>query len=84
MKNENWISVNVALPIQEEDSCYSKNVIITDGKSVMDDCYSYDQKKWVTENMFNGFSVTHWMPMPEPPSECVCATTKLNNYKFKL
>lgn len=55
-----WISVKDKLPENE------KLVLVSYKKRSMDVVwYNHNQKMW----MKNFATVTHWMPLPEPPNE---------------
>jgi hypothetical protein len=62
----NWISVKDRLPDDYSD------VLVYDYDGMQYDIGWYDfegYKGWVNTNMED--SITHWMPLPEPPSEAI-------------
>lgn len=67
-----WISVNDRLP-PKEDSDYSVNVIITDGKCTSIGYYSYRTGSWVQCYCGVPSSISHWLPIPNLPVEKVIA-----------
>lgn len=54
-----WISVEDRLPDYDNQIT---NYLTIDGEGEIDVCY-FD------ENVWYGWQVTHWMPLPEPPEE---------------
>lgn len=57
-----WISVEDRLPMCGE------RVLITEGSAVFE-AYLSISHKWVRTGIGWTESVTHWMPLPEPPEE---------------
>lgn len=70
-----WISVKERLPEKRNGYSHSETVNIlidNDGdKFVTTGCYRYLNKlEWVEHLYNNNYNdnITHWMPLPEPPS----------------
>lgn len=77
-----WISVKDTLPMQREyivesnvlrDTSKYVLIYITatfpfERKFVTIGRYDFQHERWVVRSSHNG-SVTHWMPLPEPPEE---------------
>lgn len=57
-----WISVKDRLPVCGE------RVLITEGSAVFE-AYLSISHKWVRAGIGWAESVTHWMPLPEPPKD---------------
>ena len=66
-QSSKWISVEERLP-----KC-GERVLITDGAAVFE-AYLSISHKWVRSGLLWQENVTHWMPLPEPPKEELCAT----------
>ncbi|AUR89441.1 protein of unknown function DUF551 [Vibrio phage 1.123.O._10N.286.48.F3] len=66
-----WVSVDERLPIQKREMEGLKyktvDVIVTDGEVVYVDefCAGNTQGFW---SSFSAGEITHWMPLPEPPT----------------
>lgn len=60
-----WIKCRERMPEQ------AKRVLVWgiyyNAKCVMVACLQ--RQKWLIEGMFSDATITHWMPLPEPPSE---------------
>lgn len=70
-RSNGWISVKDRLPEKsKEDSDYSGDVIVTDGKRISIGYYSYLTDSWVQyyDDVFS-YCIHHWMPIPELPEE---------------
>lgn len=64
-----WISVKDRMP--EESDCYLVYIVANNtpkNKSIITLYYTNLTKQFVYENR-ELFTVTHWMPLPEPPKE---------------
>lgn len=71
----NWISVGERLPLLEDGSDYgSVDVLMWDGVFVQFGYYDYSRSAWTTyvrgigEPYLIYHGVTHWMPLPTPPT----------------
>jgi len=69
----NWIDVNESLPQVGIDSVYGSLWVLVsyvfDGKQyVGEGKYIKTPKPYWTDTFRNEVEVTHWMPLPEPPS----------------
>lgn len=76
----NWISVDDELPPKESE--YEDNSIVvlaTDGNNVYKGLYRSGEylSGWFTCDLWELDDITHWMPMPQPPSSSEIP----NNYK---
>lgn len=61
-----WISVADELPPRWEKYPHlSKNVLCSDGVNVMVNYYDYNEAEWTYGVGMS--SITHWIPMPQPP-----------------
>ena len=67
-----WISVEDELPPKESEyDGLSNNVLATDSKEIYESVYNHDFEEWFTHDLWAINNITHWMPMPAPPSESV-------------
>ena len=57
----NWIPVTERLP-----ECYTWVLVFAETHEVAFNAF-YDGTQW-TDAVLNGLIVTHWMPLPEPPT----------------
>lgn len=62
-----WISVKERLPEKETPNC-TVDVLVTDGTHINIGYYDYTAGMWWTLEDCFYFHVTHWMPLPEPPT----------------
>lgn len=61
-----WISVEDELPPRWEKYPHlSEDVLCSDGVNVMLNSYDYSEAEWTYGVGMS--SITHWMPMPQPP-----------------
>lgn len=60
LADEKWIPVTERLPKEME------TVLVTDGKNVG---WSFCVNDYGTMEFYSPWTVTHWMPLPEPPKE---------------
>ena len=67
-----WISVEDELPPKKSEyDALSNNVLATNGKEIYESVYNHDFEEWFTHDLWAINSITHWMPLPAPPSESV-------------
>lgn len=58
-----WITVSERLPEEDNNSLFSKRVLVTlDNGFVITDYYDYEFKSW----SYNHQHIIAWMPLPEP------------------
>ena len=77
-KESGWISVKDRLPeLPDFDHC-DRMVITCDWKGHVAPMYwerrtirgkSIERWRYYFDRIYDGFGITHWMPMPEPPKE---------------
>ena len=58
-----WISVKDDIPVNEDDV-----LVLLDGKNADIAWFNGYDGTWHTNGYYSG-TVTHWMPLPEPPRE---------------
>ena len=69
-KNKQWHKVDDELPPEQyEGSLLSREVLITDGKSVYVGYYLYDTKTWYNNTTMRSpvTFITHWAEIPQLP-----------------
>lgn len=65
-EHPHWISVEDELPPRWEKYPHlSEDVLSSDGVNVMLNSYDYSEAEWTYGVGIS--SITHWMPMPQPP-----------------
>ena len=70
--HHHWISVEDELPPKKSEyDCLSNNVLATNGKEIYESVYNHDFEEWFTHDFWAINNITHWMPLPAPPSESV-------------
>ena len=68
-QHPHWISVEDELPPkQSEYDGLSNNVLATDGKEIYESVYNHDFGEWFTHDLWAINNITHWMPLPAPPT----------------
>ncbi|PKM01062.1 MAG: hypothetical protein CVV19_00620 [Gammaproteobacteria bacterium HGW-Gammaproteobacteria-9] len=65
-----WISVEERVPpIREEDNdCTADVLAFNEARNMLAAFYSYEDAEWYDMNGDMILEVTHWMPLPAPPS----------------
>ena len=66
-----WISVEDRLPVIEDSEPWDE---FTDDRGYVflvadEDGYVFTATFWIKANRFGDPTITHWMPLPEPPKE---------------
>lgn len=67
-----WIKCSDRLPLEVSNETFrSISVIVTNGLDVgLCDCQAGDGWfEWSSYGDINAVKITHWMPLPEPPTE---------------
>lgn len=75
----NWISVEDEFPPKDDDFIIDLSIYVlaTDGKTINLCYYDYNKECWFDGDLWKLYNITHWMPLPVPPS----CSVKPNNYK---
>lgn len=74
LKRGNWISVKDQLPVDEGKVLLYGEPFFGESTPEMETGLYYDEESgkflfWINDREVKGFGVTHWMPLPAPPTE---------------
>ena len=73
-ENNGWISVEDRLPSIDEDDVFNKEhkitkkcLVLENGKPYFGYCF-LESKRWNIEGIIGNINITHWQPVPQPPT----------------
>lgn len=71
LNSAGWISVEERLPVIEDSEPWGELVEDKGYRFLVadDEGYVFTENFWIKANRFGDPTVTHWMPLPEPPKE---------------